>query len=138
MPVDIYSESNAMRQLLFKNFISKDKRKAELFLSEHFEQNGIIKEIEQKTVYRIKEILQFPHKTDLDLYLKRCPLFKSSVQRFIVRKRTPRQGTENYFYKTIANQHLVIQDKVVILSTIRYIKRTLIRNQNQELFSKSL
>ena len=46
-----------MRQLLLRNFISKDKRQSGVLLCEHFEREGTIQEVEKKTVYKVKEIL---------------------------------------------------------------------------------
>ena len=114
-----------MRELLLKNFVSKDKKRTELFLSERFEQGGIVQEIEKKTAYRIKEILEFTDVLDLDLYLEQKKEQAPSVQRFIIRNRSARGGIDKSIYKIVANQYIVVKDKIIAISTSQYVKKTI-------------
>ena len=112
-----------MRELLLKNFVSKDKRRTELFLCEHYENNGIIQEIEKKTIYRLKEVLEFTDFFDLELFLERNKEKITERQKFVIRRRSEREGIEKYLYKVIGDQYIVLNDKVVIFHVAQYVKK---------------
>jgi len=75
-----------MREMVLKNLISDDKRRRELFVSEHSEGKDIVQEIEKKSVYVIKEILEVTQNFDKELFLhqkKTEGLFKHSSASWI-------------------------------------------------------
>ena len=117
-----------MRELLVKNFLSKDKKRKELFLSEHYEKEGIIQEIEKRTVYRVRAVLEFTDIFDLELYLNRKNSEgENSCQRFIVRSHNNKTGAHKFIYKTIGNQYVVADNKVIVLYVTQFLKRTIVR-----------
>ena len=115
-----------MRELLVKNFVSKDKRRTELFLCEHYENNGIVQEIEKKTVYRLKEILEFTDIFDLELFLERKKADIALRQKFVIRHQSKKTGTEKFIYKVVGDQYIVLSDKVVIFKMSQYVKKIII------------
>jgi len=123
-----------MRELLIKNSISKDKKRTELFLSERFEKGEIIQEIEKRTVYKVKEILEFADVFDLELFLNRKKNEDSFLQRFIVRHRATRAGREQFIYKIVGEQYVIAKDKVFILKVSQYVKKTILLKDNSEKF----
>ena len=112
-----------MRELLLKNFVSKDKRRSELFLCEHYERNGTIQEIEKKTVYRLKDILEFTDIFDLELFLERRKEKITERQKFVIRYQSKRTGTEKLLYKVVGDQYIVLNDKVIIFHVAQYVKK---------------
>ncbi len=122
-----------MRELLVKNRISKDKKRGELFLSEHYEKEDVIQEIEKKTVYKVKEILEFTSISDLELFLNQKNKDGVPTQRFIIRNRDAKTGTLKVTYKITGEQCVVLNEKVVIVKVSQYVKKTIIsKKKNQE------
>ena len=126
-----------MRELLLKNLVSKDKRCAELFLSEHFERGGLIHEIEKKTIYKVKAILEFTGVLDLELFVDQKTKENAPTQRFIIRKRDTRAGCDKLFYKVTGEQFIVLNDKVMVLKLSQYVKKTIINKAQVEKFTAS-
>ena len=122
-----------MRELLFKNLVSKDKKRTELLLSEHFEGEGIVQDIEKRTVYRVKEILEFTDTSDLELFLSQKNKENSTSRRFIIKSRTTRTATSKFIYKIIGEQFVVLNDKVFRLEVSQCLKKVIIhKNKNEK------
>lgn len=119
-----------MRELLVKNHLSKDKRRKELFLSEHYEKEGVIQEIEKRTVYRIRAILEFTTVTDLELFLSQKSKEDFASQRFIIRSRNTKTGVHKFIYKTVGNQYVLSDNKAIILYVTQFLKRTIVRKSS--------
>lgn len=113
-----------MRELLLKNLISRDKKRSELFLSEHFEKDGIVQDFEKRTVYRVLEILEFTDTVDLELYLTQKKKEDSDVQTFIIKSKNRRDGISRFIYKVVGHQYVVLADKIYVMKVSQYIKRT--------------
>ena len=114
-----------MRELLFKNYVSKDRKRTELFLSEHFEQDGIAQDMEKKISYRIKDILEFTHVCDLELFLEQKSKEEDCFQTFIISNYNNDAGTAKFIYKIVGEQYLVLGDKILVLKVSQYIKKTM-------------
>ena len=120
-----------MRELLLKNLVSRDKKRTELFLLEHYEHNGIVQQIEKRTIYKIKEILEFTDFADLELFLKQKAKEDSSIRRFIIKSHISRNHTDKLIYKVIANQYVVLSGKIFVLKVSQYLKKMMSgRNEN--------
>ena len=122
-----------MRELLFKNLVSKDKKRTELLLSEHFEGEGLVQDIEKRTVYRVKEILEFTDTSDLELFLSQKNKDNSPPRRFIIKSRTTRTATNKFIYKIVGEQFVVLNDKVFRLEVSQCLKKVIIhKNKNEK------
>ena len=111
-----------MRELLLKNFVSKDKRQKELFLSEHFESEGIAQDFEKKITYTVVDILEFTDTLDLELFLEQKKK-EDLIQTYVVKARNTRAGINKFIYKIVGEQYVVFADKVFVLKISQYIKR---------------
>ena len=123
-----------MREILVRNLVSNDKRRKELFLSECFENEGKLHEIEKRTVYKVKAILDFTSEFDLHLFIDQKLKEESNTQRFIIRKHDKRSGRDGLFYKVTGEQFVMLKDKVLILKVSQYVKKTIIHKDKAEQF----
>ncbi len=114
-----------MRKLLFKNTKSLNKKRSELFFAEHVQRGTITQDIEKRTVYRIKEILEFTDSLDLALFLD-AKKDDTKPQTFIINSLNTKKLVKTYTYKVIGEQLVVINDKVIILKVTYCYKRTII------------
>ena len=124
-----------MRELLIKNLHSKDKKRTELFLNEHYEKEGVIQEIEKKTVYRIKSILEFTNASDLDIFLEQKKRENVPPSRFLIRSRDKQTATTRFLYKIVGEQFVLLKDKIVVMKVSQYVKKTVIRKNETEKIS---
>lgn len=118
-----------MRELFLKNLISKDKKRSELFFSEHFEKEGLIQDIQKKTVYRIKEILEFTDLFDLELFLERKKEDVAFHQTFVIRHYNSKTGCEKFIHKVLGNKYVVFKDRVIVLNISQCVKKTFINKK---------
>ncbi|HOW35227.1 MAG TPA: hypothetical protein PL155_02270 [Candidatus Omnitrophota bacterium] len=114
-----------MHELLFRNSVSKDKKRTELFSSELMENTGAVQELEKKTVYAVKEILEFTDPFDLELFLNQKKKEGAPPQTFIIRNRNTRQRKDKVLYKVVGSQYVVLGDKVFVLQSSQYVKKTI-------------
>jgi hypothetical protein len=127
-----------MRELLVKNLVSKDKKRKELFLSEHFEKEGVIQEIEKRTVYRIKAILEFTDISDLELFLNQKSKEDFAEQRYVIKNRSNKSGIYKFIYKILGTQYVVLDDRIIVVFVSQYMKRTLfMKPKNSALLANS-
>lgn len=124
-----------MREILIKNQLSRDKKRTELFLNEHFEKEGVIQEIEKKTVYRIKSVLEFTNVADLDLFLEQKKRENTVPSRFLIRSRDKRTATTRFLYKIVGEQFVLLKDKVVVMKVSQYVKKTITHKNETEKLS---
>ncbi|GEM_PF-1855675 len=113
-----------MHELLFKNRISPDKKQRELFLSEHFEKPNYSQDIEKKTIYKVKQVLEFSDPKDAELFLNKESAHNPHVERFIVKSRSKKDATDKFIYKIIGNQYVLLKDKIIVLKIVQYVKKT--------------
>ena len=121
-----------MRELLVKNRVSQDKRQRELFLAEHYEKGGVIQEVEKKTVYKVREILEFTHICDLETFLNQEGKRGSPFKRFIIKNHSTKTGTLKIIYKIIGEQYVILKDKILVVSVSQYVKKILIHRTAQK------
>ena len=123
-----------MREVLVRNLASQDKRRKELFLSEHFENEGKLYEIEKRTIYKVRAVLDFTSEFDLQLFIDQKLKEESNTQRFIIKKRDKRSGRDGLFYKVTGEQFVMLKDKVLVLKISQYVKKTIIHKDKAEQF----
>lgn len=113
-----------MKELLVRNFASPNKRKREFLTSEYRHQNGINQRIEKKTIYKVKEILQFTDCFDLELFLKRK---KQEIlpQTFIVRSCKKEEGQIKIVRKTISEVYAILDDRIFVIQVSYRAKTTI-------------
>lgn len=58
-----------MREVLFKNLVSVNSRKKDIFLKEVFEKNGVTAKTERRCFYFIKEITDWSDQSDLQKWI---------------------------------------------------------------------
>lgn len=112
-----------MRELLFKNLISANRKRKELFMLEHFEEEGVVRELEKRFVYTIKDIFKYRRKKELEAYLNERVEKDSVPQTYIVRSYDSREAREKIIYKITEIQYIVFKDKVVVLQLTQNIKK---------------
>ncbi len=111
-----------MHELLLKNKTSNDKRRSELFLSEHFEKDHVIQDVEKRIVYAIKEVLEFTDPVDLVAFLEQKKKQDKTPQVFLIRSHNTKEGINKYIYKVVGEQVVVLDDKIFILKVSHYLK----------------
>lgn len=119
-----------MREMLLKNLISEDKRRREIFVSEHTQRENLIQDLEKKSVYVIKEVLDVTQDCDLELFLhqkKTEGLFKPA-KTFIIKIRDTKQERVKFIYKVLGDQYVVLEDKIYLLGVVQYFKIELTNN----------
>ncbi|MFA5059233.1 MAG: hypothetical protein WC676_01215 [Candidatus Omnitrophota bacterium] len=122
-----------MRELLFKNLVSKDRKRTELFLSEHLEKDGLAQHVEKRTVYKIKEILEFTQPADLQLFIDQRKKDAHQPQTYIIRTIDKKQATEKYICNMVGLQYAVLGDKIYVLEVSQGIKKIMTYQQNPAL-----
>ncbi len=123
-------EVNNMREMVLKNMISEDKRRRELFCAEHSQRNNCTQDIEKKSIYAIKEILEITQDFDLELFLKQKKekgLFKPT-KTFIVKIQNTKEAKVKFIYKAFGDQYIVSGDKIFILNVAQYFKIEIFSN----------
>jgi len=119
-----------MRKLLFKNFVSSNKRRKELLMSEHFEAKGIVQDFEKRIVYSVQQIYPYSEKNELEEFLNQKVQKDSPPQTFVIKTRDNLGKRETTIHKVSGLQYIVLKDKVVILKAIQLVKKTvLIKNE---------
>ena len=113
-----------MRELLFKNNISSDRKRSELLQTEYFETDNSVLNFEKKTTYMVKDILEFTDIFDLELYLSQKKKEALTPQTFIVKNRDKRKGRIKIIYKTLSRQHVVVGQKIFVLKVVQMIRKT--------------
>lgn len=121
-----------MRELLFKNFISPNKRRKELLISEHFEAKGVVQDFEKRVVYSVQQVFPYADKKELEEFLNQKVEKDSPPQTFVIKTRDSKGKKETSVYKVTGLQYIVLKDKVVILKAIEIIKKT-IRTKNKKI-----
>ncbi len=107
----------------------------ELLLTEYFETENSILHFEKKTIYVVKDILEFTDIFDLELYLSQKKKEAVPPETYIVKSRDQRKGRIKTIYKTVGNQHVVLGDKVFILKVSQLVRKT-VDCKKQELLAK--
>ncbi len=113
-----------MREMVMKNLISEDKLRRELFVSERTEGKNLVQDLEKKSTYVIKEILDVTQDCDLQLFLqqkKTQGLFKPA-KTFIVRIQDSKEGKVKFVYKVLGDQYIVVKDRIFLLGVTQYLK----------------
>ncbi len=113
-----------MRELLFKNSLSCDKKRSELFQTEYFETENSILNFEKKTTYMVKDILEFTDIFDLELYLAQKKKKEIPPQTFIVKNCDKRKARIKIIYKTLSHQHVVLGQRIFVLKVVQFIRKT--------------
>ncbi len=75
-----------MRELLYKNLISKDRNKRDVFVSETVTKNGISASSQRRCLYFVKEKIEIDKTTDLKKLLKMKKYNQDSSKRFHILK----------------------------------------------------
>ena len=104
-------------------------------MNEHYEKEGVIQEIEKKTVYRIKSVLDFTNIADLDLFLEQKKRENAAPSRFLIRSRDKQTGTTRFFYKIVGEQFVLLKDKVIVMKVSQYVKKIVTRKKEPEKLS---
>ena len=120
-----------MRELLLRNLTSRDKRRTELFFSEHFEKAGLVQDFEKKTVFSIKEILEFTDHIDLTVYLEQKSKEESTNQTYLIKSHDTEEDIHKYIHKVVGEQFVVLDDKVFIVKVSQYTKRMVSGKSNK-------
>lgn len=120
-----------MRELLFRNVVSQNKKRRELLLSEHLEKDNFIHHVEKKMVYIIKEALEFNDPLDLEKFLNQKEKQEIPAQTFIVRSRNTREKMDKFIHKITGDQYVVTKDKIFVLKVLRYVKKTVSRKKEE-------
>ena len=123
-----------MRELLLKNYISPDKKRSELLLTEYFETEHSVLNFEKKTVYKVKETLEFTDIFDLELFLSQKKKEEIPPQTYIVKSRDKRKGRIKVLYKTVGIQHAVLGDKVFVVEVSQFVRK-IVEHKKEKLFN---
>lgn len=119
-----------MREILLKNLITDDKRRHEIFVSERSEGKDIVQELEKKSVYVIKQVLEITPDFDGGLFLsqkRREGLFKPA-KTFIIKIHDTKEMKDKFIYKVLGDQYVVLEDKIFLLGVTQYLKIETVHN----------
>ena len=114
-----------MRKLLFKNRISPNKKRKELFMSEHLEDNGVSQDFEKRIIYAVQQVFEYKDKKDLEDFINTKVSKDLEPETFIVKERCTKDKTERVIHKVTGLQYVVLKEKVVVLKILQVIKRTI-------------
>ena len=120
-----------MRELLFKNCISADKKRTELLLTEHLERKRFTLDIEKKTIHAIKSVLAFTHPGDLHNFLKEFKEDHFAPQIFMIKKFNSDKREKKILCKIVGDQVVVLRNFIIILKTTQYVKKIISDNSKK-------
>ncbi|MFC1624134.1 hypothetical protein ACFL28_02275 [Candidatus Omnitrophota bacterium] len=101
-----------MRELVFKNLISEDKRRRDLIISEIIEENGIKTVTERHTVYIIRDHKRFDNTKDLVEWQKDCPVNRDRRHVFIFKKRDTKLQKDSFVCDVVGKFYAVVNKEV--------------------------
>ncbi|MFH1360482.1 MAG: hypothetical protein ABIJ41_05530 [Candidatus Omnitrophota bacterium] len=120
-----------MRELLFRNITSLERKRSELLLSEHFEESCSIQDVEKRMVYCVKETLEFTDPVDLVVYIEQKKKEEEHPHTYLVKTHDTQEGIHKFIYKIVGEQFVVVDDKVFVLKVVQSLKRT-VREKRDE------
>ena len=101
-----------MRELLFKNLTSEDKRRKDLFISETVENNGVKTVTQRHSIYIINDHNKFNNQKELIQWQNKAPLNNNNRHIFIFKKRDTRSKKDSFICDVVGRFYAVLKNDV--------------------------
>ena len=103
-----------MRDILYQNLTSDDKRRRDLFVQEMFEKNGIISCTQKKATYIIKKRVPFEDIANIDEWIKRQNQANGPAQRqiYILKTFNSKRAEEGFTCKIVGSLYAVADNNL--------------------------
>ncbi|MBN2452831.1 MAG: hypothetical protein JXB40_01040 [Candidatus Omnitrophica bacterium] len=113
-----------MREVLYKNLISNNSRKKDVFLQEVFEKDGVIAKTERRCFYFIKSIEHLDKPQDLQTWVAAQTEAGSINKRqfFIFKQHSDQTGEDKLICKILGNFYAVINNVVFTIAFLHSFK----------------
>lgn len=122
-----------MREMLYKNLTSIEKRKKEFWICESLENEKVIARTQRHCIYKVKNQTRIEDIQDLNKWIQERSTNNppSYIKRFVVFKKSDsRTGEELFICKVIGNLYAIINGLVFSIAFMHIIKITLINLSN--------
>ena len=127
-----------MRELLFKQNISEDRKKAELLCLEFNRTQKSVQRHEKKFVYTVKDILEFESEDNLRQYLKQKKIQPVFPQIHIIRTHKSKTGQKQVVAKIIADHYITSGTKIIIVKAVYSVKRVIYKPGRKAVQKKNI
>lgn len=101
-----------MRELVFKNLTSEDKKRRDLFISETIEKNGIKTITQRHSVYIIGNFARINSSEELAEWEKANVKTPKRRHIFIVKARDTKQKKDSFLCDVIGEFYTVVKDRI--------------------------
>ena len=112
-----------MREMIYRNLSSPDRRQKDLTLAEIREDEGVVTQLEKRYTYRVKnvqraslpeDVLPFPAPNPVDVWELRSNPDKSR-HIFVRKSRDSQDGFEQFTYKIVGSFYAVQGDQIFLV-----------------------
>lgn len=101
-----------MKELVFKNITSGNKRRRDLFISETVEDHGVKTVTQRHSIYIIRNCTKFNDPKELMHWQKTSPINSNKRHIFIFKKRNTKAKEDNFICDVVGNFYAVVKDEV--------------------------
>lgn len=101
-----------MRELVFKNLISKDKKRRDLYISEVDERNGVKTVTKRHSVYIIRESRKITDQNELIKWQKEKSVNCKKRHVFIFKKKDTKSKKDSFICDVVGKFYAVVKDEL--------------------------
>jgi hypothetical protein len=118
-----------MREVLFKNLISSDSKKKDIFLREVFEKDGVIARTERRYFYLIKDIVHVEDNNEVQHWVDEQGKSSSAKKRHfhILKEHNDELGEERLICKVAGTFYAVVGKEVYTIAFLHSFKVVLMK-----------
>ena len=120
-----------MRELVFKNLISGDKKRKDLFISETVEENGVKTVTRRHTLYIIGEHSKFNNQKEFLQWQKTAPMNSGKRHIFIFKKRDTKLKKDSFICDVVGKFYAVIKNELYSIAFKHSFEIDFLFTQNQ-------
>ncbi len=101
-----------MREMVFKNMTSEDKKRRDLYITETIEQDGKKTVTQRHSIYTIKSHSKFNNAKELIDWQKTVPANRNNRHIFIFKKRDTRLKKDSFVCDVVGNVYAVVKNEL--------------------------
>ncbi len=123
-----------MREIIFKNFTTRNNHRRDLWMHEITDENGLHAEIQKRCVYLVRNRIQLPDAHAVDRWIRehtddpRCRLRNLTV----TRRENSKDGTKEFFFKAIGSFFAVMGEEIFLIRFIQTYEVSLVKSLEEE------
>ncbi len=103
-----------MREIVFKNLTSQDRRRRDLFISETVLENGVQTTTQRRSIYMIKNHSTYKNSAELNKFANQtqCQDGKNSRHIFILKKHDSKSKKDTFICDVVGTFYIVVNEDI--------------------------